>query len=289
MLDLAVNVLRFAAPVCLGALGETVQQKSGVINIGLEGMMLTAAFASLLGAEWSGNPWIGLAVGILAALLIGSVQGLFVLAFAMDQVVVGTVINLFAVGVTSTLFRMLFGASGRLISVPKLPSLPMGLDAFLLAIPLAALGFAWVFARSKWGLAVRAAGENPQAVSAAGFSSLGLRWQALVIGAIFAGLAGSYYTLGITGSFAEETIAGRGFIAIAMVTFGRWNPIWVILASLLVGTAEQLQFSLQTMNQGIPVQFFSILPYLLALAVLVFAGRGAASPQALGQPLKEVK
>lgn len=289
MLDLAVNVLRFAAPVCLGALGETVQQKSGVINIGLEGMMLTAAFASLLGAEWSGNPWIGLAVGILAALLVGSVQGLFVLAFAMDQVVVGTVINLFAVGITSTLFRMLFGASGQLISVPKLPVLPLGLDVFLIAIPLAALGLAWVFSRSKWGLAVRAAGENPKAVSAAGFSPLGLRWQALVIGALFAGLAGSYYTLGITGSFAEETIAGRGFIAIAMVTFGRWNPLWVILASLLVGSAEQLQFSLQTMNQGIPVQFFSILPYVLALAVLVFAGRGAASPESLGQPLEEAK
>lgn len=289
MLDLAVNVLRFAAPVCLGALGETVQQKSGVINIGLEGMMLTAAFASLLGAEWSGNPWIGLGIGILAALVLGAVQGLFVLTFAMDQVVVGTVINLFAVGVTSTLFRMLFGASGRLISVPKLPALPLGLDVFLIGIPLAALALAWLFAKSKWGLAVRAAGEYPKAVSAAGFSPLGLRWQALAIGALFAGLAGSYYTLGITGSFAEETIAGRGFIAIAMVTFGRWNPLWVILASLLVGSAEQLQFSLQTMNQGIPVQFFSILPYVLALAVLVFAGRGARSPQSLGQPLQEVK
>ncbi len=289
MLDLAVNVFRFGAPVCLGALGETLQQKSGVINIGLEGLMLTAAFTSMLAAKQTANPWLGLAAGLAAALLLALLQGLFVLRWSMDQVVVGTVINLFSLGITSTLFRMIFGASGQLISVPKLPKMLYGLDFILLLIPVLALLLTWVFAKTKWGLAVRAAGENPKALSAAGLSAVKVRWMALVGGGLMAGLAGSYYTLGITGSFAENTIAGRGFIAIAMVTFGRWNPVWVLLASLLVGSAEQLQFSLQTINQGIPVQFFAILPYICALVVLIVAGKGTSAPESLGQPWKESK
>lgn len=289
LLDLAVNVFRFGAPVCLGALGETLQQKSGVLNIGLEGLMLTAAFTSMLAAKQTSNPWIGLAVGLLAALILALLQGVFVLTWSMDQVVVGTVVNLFALGITSTVFRMIFGASGQLISVPKLPTIFWGLDFVLLLIPIFAVLLAWLFAKTKWGLAVRAAGENPKALSAAGFSPAKVRWMALAGGGLMAGLAGSYYTLGITGSFAEDTIAGRGFIAIAMVTFGRWNPVWVLLASLLVGAAEQVQFSLQTVNQGIPVQFFSILPYVCALVVLIMAGKGTAAPESLGQPWKESK
>ncbi|MCG9895086.1 MAG: ABC transporter permease, partial [Fimbriimonadaceae bacterium] len=262
-------MLRFSAPVALAGIGESLGQRAGLLNIGLEGMMLTAAFASMQVSATTGSPWAGLAAGVAAAVLIGLLQALFTLRLMLDQVVVGTAVNLFALGLTGTLFRALYGGSGRLISVPRLPSLPGGWDPFLLFIPIAALAAAWLLARSRWGLGMRAAGEKPEALQAAGFSVPRLRWGAALIAAAFAGLAGSYYTLGITGSFAENTIAGRGFVAIAMVTFGRWNPLGVVLASLLVGLAEQVQFWLQSVNQAVPYQIFAALPYVLALAVLL--------------------
>lgn len=289
MLEFVVNLLRFSSPVALAALGETTQQKSGVLNIGLEGMMLTAAFCSMLASQATGSPWLGLAAGMLAALLLGLLQAAFVIGQGLDQVVVGTAVNLFALGATGSAFRLTYGGSGKLLSVPKLPQFGPGLDVFLVLIPVAALTMWWVLARSKWGLLLRAAGEHPESVEAAGFGVKGVRWAAASAGALFAGLAGSYYTLGITGSFAENTIAGRGFVAIAMVTFGRWNPLGVLMASLIVGFAEQIQFNLQTVSQGVPVQVFAMLPYLLALAVLIVAGKGSHAPEALGRPFLKAR
>lgn len=286
-MELLFSLLRFASPVALGALGETIQQRSGVMNIGLEGMMLTSAFFALMGTKWTGSPWLGLLVGVAAALVLGVIQAWFTIYQELDQVVVGTAVNLFALGLTGTLFRSLFGASGQLLSVPTLPKFFGGADVFIVLIPLASVLLWWVLRDRRWGLAVRATGEYPAAVQSAGLKPRSLRMQAALVGSVFAGLAGSYYTLGITGSFAENTIAGRGFVAIAMVTFGRWNPIGVLLASLLVGLAEQSQFWLQTLRTGLPYQVFAMLPYLIALAVLIVAGKGTQAPQSLGRPLPE--
>jgi simple sugar transport system permease protein len=278
-MDLLI-VLHFAAPVAFAAIGEAVGQRSGVINIGLEGMMLVAAYFAMLASMLSGSPWLGLTAGLGAALALGLVQSFFTLRLSGDQIVVGTAVNLFAIGLTDTLYRARFGQTGRLLSVPTLPKETI----YLLVVAAAYL--AWLLARTRRGLVVRAAGENPEAVDAAGFSALGTRFWSLVVGSLFAGLGGAYLALGVAGSFAPGMSAGRGFMAIALVTFGRWRPIWVLLAALLVGYSESLQYTLQVRNLSVPGELLQAMPYLVALGVLVIVGKGSAMPAMLAVPYR---
>lgn len=284
-MELLINILRFSAPVTIAAVGETLGQKSGVINIGLEGLMLLAAYVSVDVTGKTGSPWIGLLAGVLAAVLLGAVQAVFTVVWANDQVVVGTAVNLFALGLTSTLFQQSHGSSGDIFKVEKLPLIPGGLDLVLVMLPLMAWVVGWALTRTKWGLAVRAAGEYPDAVEAAGYRVVSLRFQAQIVTGLFAGLAGSYLTLGIAPGFAENMTAGRGFVAIAMVTFGRWKPWWVVGASVLVGVTEWMRFAFQG-QAGVPLQLFQAMPYLVALLVLVVVGRGTVVPAALAVPYK---
>ncbi len=283
------DLLRFAAPVALGALGESVVQKSGVINIGLEGMMLSGCFLAMLVCRATGNPWLGLGAGIVVGIMLGLLSGLFTIVLGADQVVVGTAINLGAMGVTGAAFRQIFGQSGQLLTIPSLPRGPMGLDAIAIFMVIAAVGLSWLIFKTRWGLALRGAGERPEAVEASGHSVTQLRMIALIIGGAFAGLAGAYLSVGVAASFQENMTTGRGFIAIAMVTFGRWRPIWAFTASLVIGLAEMLQFQLQARGISAPPQVMLALPYLFALAVLVFVGKGAAAPRALGVPFRKEK
>jgi simple sugar transport system permease protein len=201
--------------------------------------------------------------------------------------VVGTAINLLALGVTGTLFRAQFGQSGQLLSVPTVPRIgETGLDAVILVTIVAAIAWSWALRVSAWGLVVRAVGEFPKAVEAAGFSVPQLRTQGLAISGLFGGLGGAYLALGIAGSFAENMVAGRGFLAIAMVTFGRWKPVWVLVGTLLIGGAESLQFALQARGVAVPYQLMIALPYVVALVVLVAVGRGVRPPEALGIPYR---
>ncbi len=286
MIEALVGLLRFAAPVAFAATGETVGQRAGVINIGLEGMMLGAAYFAMLGSLTTGSPAVGLLCGVGVALTLGAVQAYFTLRLAVDQIVVGTALNLFALGLTSTLYRARFGGSGQLISVPRLPQFGPGLDAALVALPVLVVAAAWGLFRTKWGLALRGVGEYPAAVEAAGYGVARLRFQATVVGSALAGLGGGYLALGVTGSFAENMTAGRGFVAIAMVTFGRWRPAWVLAACLLVGWVDSLQYELQARGLGIPAQILIALPYVLALVVLVAVGKGTAAPAALAVPYR---
>lgn len=286
MIDAIVGLLRYAAPVGIAALGESVGQKSGVINIGLEGMMVTSAYFAMFVTQSTGSPWIGLAAGVAIGVLLAAFQGLFTLVLLADQIVVGTALNLLGLGLTGTLYQVRYGSSGQLLSVPRVPRFGPDLDLVIVFWTLAVLVLSFLLFRSKWGLVLRASGEYPAAVRANGFSPVVLRAHAVLIGGAFAGLAGAYLALGIAGSFAENMTAGRGFVALAMVTFGRWKPVWVFFASLLIGFADSLQFELQARSIGWPPQFFIALPYVLALAVLVFVGKGAAAPEALGQPYR---
>lgn len=278
-------LLVFAAPVGLAALGECINQRGGTLNIGLEGTMLGAAYFGMLTSSATGSPWIGLLVGIAVGVACSLIQAFFVLKIAADQVVVGTALNLLALGLTSTLFRARFGSSGQLLSVPQVPKV-MGIDAVIVVMILLAATTGWLLFRTKWGLALRATGEYPEAVAAAGFSVSRLRLTALTIAGALGGLGGAYLSLGISGSFAENMTAGRGFVAIAMVTFGRWKPTWVFAASLLVGYAESLQFVFQSKGWHVPFQLLIAAPYVLALLVLVGFGRGSAAPAALGKPYR---
>lgn len=283
-MDLA-QLLVFTAPVAIAAIGECVNQRTGTLNIGLEGTMLAAAYFGMLTSLHTGSPWIGILVGMVVGTAFSALQAYFVLKLAADQVVVGTAINLFALGLTSTLFRTEFGSSGLLLSVPQIPKF-WGVDIVVVAMVSFAFGAAWTLRRTKLGLALRAAGEFPEAVATSGFSVLKLRFGAMLVGGALGGLAGAYLSLGISGSFAENMTAGRGFVAIAMVTFGRWKPIWVLAASMLVGYAVSLQFVFQSKGWNIPFQLLSAAPYVFALLVLVGAGRGSASPAALGKSFR---
>lgn len=284
MIPLAA-LLVYSTPVALAALGETVNQKAGSLNIGIEGSMLAGAYAGMVVAMATGSPLAGLAAGAAVGAALSWLQAAFTLGLAVDQVVVGTAVNLFALGVTGTLFRAKYGESGALLMVPTLPKVA-GVDAVALLTTLLAPAVEWVLWRTRWGLAVRAAGEAPEAVEASGYSVLRLRSAALVFGGLLAGLAGAYLVVGIAGSFATNMTAGRGFIAIAMVTFGRWNPIWTFGACLLVGALDSLQYLFQAKGIGIPFQALIALPYVAALVVLLGVGRGSAAPSALGRPFR---
>lgn len=281
--DALSNLVRYACPVALAATGEAVGQKSGVLNIGLEGTMLSASFAALLTDLASQNPWVSLAVGAGTGVVVGLVQARFTVRQAADPVVVGTAVNLLSLGATSTAYRVRFGGAGQLLRVPTLPEVG-GWDAVMvLSLAMAATG-AVLLTRTRWGLLARAAGEYPPAVTAAGFSVSKVRLQAIMLGSALAGLGGSYLTVGVVGSFAENMTAGRGFLALAIVTFGRWKPLWVLGAALLVGAADWGQYALQTSGIGVPSQLLRALPYLLALGVLLVAGSGTQTPAALGRP-----
>ena len=278
-------ILVYSTPVALAALGETVNQKAGSLNIGIEGAMLSGAYFGMLAALGTGSPALGLAVGAVSGIVLCAIQAFFTIALRVDQVVVGTAMNLLALGLTGTLFRARFGMSGALLDVPTLPKFG-GLDVMAIGTVLLAPAVALLLFRTRWGLAVRAAGEYPEAVEACGYSVPRLRLAALLIGGALAGLAGAYLVVGIAGSFATAMTAGRGFIAIAMVTFGRWNPVWTFLACLFVGALDSLQYVFQAKGIGIPFQVLIALPYVAALVVLLGVGRGAAAPAALGRPFR---
>lgn len=274
-------LLAYSTPVALAAVGEVVVEKTGVLNIGLEGTMLCGAFFAMLATHLTGSPWLGVLAGVGVGVLVSAISSWFMIQWSADQVVVGTAINLLALGITGSLFRASFSESGQLVSVARIPNWN-GLD-FVIGFMLVSVAATWfIMRRTRWGLAARATGEMPIAAEAAGFSVARLRTSALLYGGAFAGLAGAYLAVGIAGSFAENMTAGRGFVAIAMVTFGRWNPFLVLAAAMLVGYADSLQFALQARNLDIAYQFFVALPYIVALAVLVLSGRGALAPRALG-------
>ncbi|MHB8635954.1 MAG: ABC transporter permease [Fimbriimonadaceae bacterium] len=269
-----IAVLPYAAPVAFAALGETVGERTGVINIGLEGTMLISAYGGLFGATHCHGALAlpgGLALACLLGMLLAVGSGLFTILLDADQVVVGTAINLLALGVTGTLFRAAYGRTGALLSVPVLSRVG-GVDLALIAL-LAAVPAVWfLLHRTRWGLAARSIGEYPNAAQAAGYSVTRIRMQAAVLGGALAGLGGGYLVLGTTGGFTENMTSGRGFVAIALVTFGRQNPFLVFGAALLIGYLDALQLHLQAAGSGLPREFLLALPYAVALLVLVVAG-----------------
>lgn len=280
-----IAILPYAAPVALAAIGETVVERAGVIHIGIEGCMLAGAFFAMLTTLATGTPWLGVGIGIAVGVLFALLTAAFCVTLAADQVVIGTAVNLLAIGLTRTLFAIRFGASGQLLSVQKIPSAG-GLDAVTVGMFVLALLVHLALTRTGWGLATRSAGEYPEATEAAGYSVSALRYGALAFGGATAGLGGAYLSLGVAGSFADNMTAGRGFVAIAMVTFGRWKPGWALLASLLIGWVDSLQFTFQTKGWNAPFQLFVALPYLVALLVLAGVGRGSAAPMALATPFR---
>ncbi|NUO78735.1 ABC transporter permease [candidate division KSB1 bacterium] len=300
-LNLLENLLRsglkLAAPLWLTATGETFSERSGVINIGLEGMMLVGAFAGMVVGYYSANPWLGLMAGVAAGALLSALFGALAIYAAADQIIVGAGINLLAAGLTGFLFRRIFGVTGAALTVasftpvriPWLADMPLlGSVCFeqpaLLYLAFAVVPIAaFVLKRTHLGLAIRACGEHSAAADTAGLNVFRMRFGCVLFCGAMCGAAGAYLSLAHANTFVEGLTAGRGFIALALVIFGRWQPWGIFFASLFFGCANALQFQFQALGSGIPYQIFLMLPYVLTLLVLIFARGGVQGPAELGK------
>jgi general nucleoside transport system permease protein len=288
--------VRMATPLALAALGETVVERAGIINIGLEGTIIAGAFAAFVAAETAGAGG-GFAASALAGLTTAALFAAFTVLARADQIITGTAITLLALGLTGTLFRALYGLTGAAVAIPTTP--PLAIPAFaglpfigraLFAQPaityfvyLAVPAVWWWMRHTHGGLALRAVGENPAAAAAAGISPARVRWLAILVGGALGGLCGGTLVLAQAGTFAEGMSAGRGFIAIAIVALGRWHPVGAAVAALLFGAASALQFVFQARGWALPYQLFLSLPYLLTLLALAGAAGRVAAPAALGR------
>ncbi len=285
---------RVATPLLLAALGETISERGGVLNLGIEGSMLAGAFAAALGATF-GGPWFGTLMGLVAGALTAMIVVVVSVWLRGDQIITGTAVTLAAIGVTGLLTATLPGAGEAAIAVPGLgpvtvpilsripvlgPILFVQSPLTWVALLMAPLCW-WLLFRTRFGLELRASGESPEAAIAAGVRVTRVRSLGTLVGGALAGLAGAALVLAQVGSFTERMTAGRGFIAIAIVVLGRWHPAWVVPAALLFGACSALQYLFQAAGTPVPYQLMLALPYLMALLVLaVLRGRSEA-PAAL--------
>ena len=291
--------IRTAVPLTLAALGELLVERTGLINIGLEGAILAGAFGALVGASGHGVT-IGFATAAAAGLIVALIFVAFVVWARADQIITGTALTLLSMGATGTLYRTMYGSSGAALSIPTSGALPIpGLASLpVVGAPLfsqppityfvyvLAPVLAWWLARTHAGLALRAIGDRPDAAEAAGIAVDRVRALAVLVGGALGGLAGGTLVLAQAGTFAEGMSAGRGFIAIAIVALGRWTPMGVVGGALLFGAASALQFAFQAMGWNAPYQVFLAVPYLLTLAALAGAVGRARAPASLGQALE---
>ena len=290
--------VRLGVPLGLAALGETVTERSGVINIGLEGSIIAGALGGALGALAFESAGLGVVAGAGAGLTVALVFAAFAVGLGTDQIITGTAITLGGLGFTGAVYQARFGATGtalslptlRPVEVPFLSDIPLVGGALFDQAPTAYLAYLaapalWYFIfRTEWGLELRAVGEEPFAAQAAGVRVGWTRFWATLVGGAMAGVAGAHLALAHAGTFAENMSAGRGFIAIAVVVLGGWQPVYVLLAALFFGGASALQFFLQTLGLDLPYQLFLALPYLITLAALAgWVGRRRA-PAALALP-----
>lgn len=291
VLAFLIQTLRIATPYFFAASGGVLSERSGIIALTLEGWMLTGAFCAALGSYYSGSPWIGVLSGVAGGILAAALHAVASIRYRADQVVVGIAINLLAAGITRFFLRLAFDSSSN---SPRVP----GFDWFAaeggstsvltsLANPLVVVGALslpavwWLLNRTPFGLRLRAVGEKPEAAASVGISVGRVRWVAVLLAGMFSGMGGAYLALE-QHQFTDGMTAGRGFIALAAVIFGNWEPRRVALACLLFAAAETFQIRLQGL-QLLPSQFVEMIPYVLTIvAVAGIVGR-ARQPSALGR------
>jgi len=278
LLGFLAAAVRIATPLLFAATGELVAERAGVLNLGIEGAMLAGALTAALVGTTNGA-----AAGLVMATLAGAFCGVLVALVAVraraDQVITGTAVTLGAVGLTGAIYRATLGSGTTAHALETLKA-PWVLSLFaLLSVP----AVWWVLYRTRWGLALRATGEDRHAAAANGVAVERTQSIALLIAGAFAGLGGATLVLAQVGSFAEKMTAGRGFVAIAIVVLGRWSPFGVLAAALLFGALQALQFLLQGMGIDLPYQLFLVLPYALTLLALAGLVGRARAPAGLGK------
>jgi simple sugar transport system permease protein len=294
---LIASVLRLSTPLILASLGGLYAERSGVINIALEGMMLAGAFTAAAVTIYAHNPWVGLLAAAFAGVLVAWLHAVATINYKADQVVSGTAINILFLGVPALLSGALFDSTGATPQLPKdqvLPdvtlfnpeSSPM-LASIFNQKPLVYLAFilvavsVYVLYRTRFGLRLRAVGENPEAADTAGVNVRRMRYAGVLISGALAALGGAYLSIGQNSLFTRNMTAGRGFIALAALIFGKWDPVGALLACLLFGLAEAVAIRMQgTVN--IPNQFIQLIPYVLTMVALAGLVRRASPPKALG-------
>ncbi|HHW14183.1 MAG TPA: ABC transporter permease [Firmicutes bacterium] len=309
---LFVSTLRAAAPLIFAALGGVFSERSGVVNIALEGIMLVGAFMGVMGTYFLHDPWVGLLIAVLSGVVFALMFGVIVIRYRADQVVTGVALNMLALGLTGFLLRLVFHHAGqsppleqklpdwiipfdRLPGLSRFPALRGFVDQWIqpvfgqhtppvyLAI-LAAFLAHYVLFRTPFGLRLRAVGEHPRAADTVGVNVYLMRYLAVAISGALAGLGGATLSLGMLSSFIENMTSGRGFIALAAMIFGKWTPLGAFGACLLFGFFDALQMLAQTLGFQVPREFFLMLPYLLTMAVLAGVIGRAAAPAADGKP-----
>lgn len=279
-LALLASAIRLSAPLILAAMGGLISERSGIINIALEGLMLAGAFTAAVVTHSTGSPWIGLGAGVAAGVAVAAIHAVATIHYGADHVVSGTAINVLMLGVPALLSGAFFASSGATPQIPQenlLPTAPL-LIAFA-AVP----AVHWLLAKTTFGLRLRAVGEHPEAAETAGVNVRRIRFAAVLLAGALAAIGGAYLSIGQSSLFTRNMTAGRGFIALAALIFGKWRPWQTLAACLLFGVAEAIAIQMQGVA-GIPVQFIQVIPYILTIVVLAgFIGR-AKAPKALGEP-----
>ena len=293
--------VRMAIPLAYAALGEMISQKSGTINIGLEANMLGGAFLGFAVTYWTGSLPLGFLAGMVAGACFSLLHASFSIYLRQNQNVIGTALNLFALGLTSYMFQVIVNrTAGNYPQISTLPTLPIPLlckipligDAFFNKDIIAYLLYAliivlvWFLNQTAWGMSLVSVGENPKAADTVGLPVFRIKYLAAAFNGLMSGLGGAYLVLGQLGMFSENVTSGRGYIALSLVVFGRRNPVGVCLAALFMGAANALQFKMQALGVDMPIQVFTGLPYVLTVLVLAISAlkKTDADPAALGKP-----
>jgi ABC-type uncharacterized transport system permease subunit len=284
-LQLFWSTIRLSTPLILAALGGMFSERSGVINIALEGMMLAGAFTAAAMTYASGSPWVGLAAGAAAGCLLAAVHALACIRYKADQVVTGTALNILMIGVPGFLSGALFLSSGSTPQIPQEHLIPWT----PIVLAFAAVPVTWyALYRTPFGLRLRAVGENPEAADAAGVHVARVRASGVLLSGVLAGIGGAYLSIGQSSLFTRNMTSGRGFIALAALIFGKWRPVQTMLACLFFGLTEAVTIQMQGVvklpsGEDIPIQFIQMVPYVLTIVVLAgFIGH-SRPPRALGR------
>src|SRR5262245_49063810 len=303
-MSLLFSTLRLATPLVLAAIGGLYSERSGVINIALEGLMLAGAFTAASVTFYASSPWVGLGAAIIAGVAVAVIIAVACIRFKADQVVTGTGINILFLGLPAVLSGALFLSSGSTPQIPKenllpelsgllpfLPSWRIFTDVSIISVLalVVVLLTRYVLYRTPFGLRLRAVGEHPEAADAAGVNVIRMRYIGVILSGVLAGVGGAYLSIGQSSLFTRNMAAGRGFIALAALIFGKWRPVQTMLACLLFGFADAVTIQMQGVvklpsGEDVPIQFIQMIPYLVTIIVLAgFIGQSRA-PGALGVP-----
>jgi simple sugar transport system permease protein len=292
-----VAAIRISTPIALAAMGGAFSERAGIINIGLEGMILFGAFAGVLGSFFSGSPWFGVLLSILFGGLLGYLFALFTIKYRADHVVTGVALNIFSLGATTWLMQVFWGSRGSspnvnglgVISIPIIEGIPILGRLFGTHSPLVYLMFILVFAgwillfKTPLGLRIRIIGEHPEAADTLGIRIKNIQYFCVILSGILAGLGGAYLSIGHLNSFSMNMSAGRGYMALAANIFGKWNPLGGFLASYLFAYTDAAQMRLQGLNIGVANELIRMFPYILTILVLAGAVIRSRPPASLGK------